>query len=68
MFSASRKIMSIELDEDILLVLTTLIAAYSLVILLSPRETDPNPPSPSSLMIWYYPKLRLESKSSPLLI
>jgi len=50
-FSASLKIISMEFEEVILFVLTTLIAAYSFVILLMPRETEPNPPSPRVLII-----------------
>lgn len=66
-FSAYRKIMSIQLEELALLGLMTLMAAYSPVMLFFPNDTLPNPPSPNGLIISYYPKFLFESKSSPLL-
>lgn len=67
MFSAYRKIMSIQLEELALFGLMTLIAAYYPVMLFLPKETAPKPPSPRGLIISYYPKFLFESKSSPLL-
>jgi hypothetical protein len=50
-FSAYLKIMSMQREEELLLALITLIAAYSPVILLLARETEPKPPYPNNLII-----------------